>query len=58
MNVNLVQCERCNAMFKFYCYDCILPVGNITDLIPHVPLPVSCDMYVVYSYALVLLLLF
>jgi hypothetical protein len=45
-------------MFKFYCYDCILPVGNITDQIPHVPLPVSCDMYVVYSYALVLLLLF
>jgi hypothetical protein len=37
-------------MFKFYCYDCILPVGNITDQIPHVPLPVSCDMYVVVVY--------
>ncbi|ELR13901.1 DTW domain containing 1, putative [Acanthamoeba castellanii str. Neff] len=40
----LDDCERCNAMFKFYCYDCILPVGNITDQIPHVPLPVSCDI--------------
>ncbi|KNC25258.1 hypothetical protein FF38_09618 [Lucilia cuprina] len=38
------DCTKCNRSRKFFCYSCYLPVGNLSDFIPQVTIPLKIDI--------------